>query len=358
MKEDLLLIGSNTDFRFINYMDVCQELGINFINLNHERFGTSKFKIPNLTKAKVKIFSPWKSRRTIDLFHEMGGCDGGFKVNTGNNFFANQPKTTDGFKKYLLSLEELIGNSIGEVDYMNLPQEIFIGRDKQVMYEFFVEKKIPGPKYCGVLNDSEELWKKHLNTREEYFVKLHSGSLGKGIAILKEGNLGTTISRKGSEFCHDKKFYVLNDEKEILKILDFLKSMGSVVQERINIDTIAGKHYDIRQQVAFGELDTTIMRIGDLEVTNVALGAEEVSGRGLEKVFTDYQLNYLNSVGNYILKQFKSRDLGIDVCFDKERKNIYCLEVNFLPGLEGFYYLQNKEIIKWVGQNEKSIDNT
>ena len=110
-------------------------------------------------------------------------------------------------------------------------------------------------------------------------------------------------------------------------------SFGSVVQEGINLAKIQGNHFDYRLYAAHGEIPLSELRISPNMITNVSLGAKEVRNEDVKNYLSQELIFQSHNLSKEISKHFQSKDLALDLCFDAKTNEIYCLEVNFLPGL-------------------------
>jgi len=185
------------------------------------------------------------------------------------------------------------------------------------------------------------------------FLKLHSGSLGRGIAYIEDERVFTATEEKEGIFYSTKEIKELKTDTEKEKILQFLINMDSVAQEGINLAKINGNNFDFRHYINYGEIPMSIIRINDKKITNSAMGAKVISGSEMKDYLPKNIIENSIEISEKINESFKSEDIAIDLGLDQNMQDIYCLEVNFLPGLNNPKEPYKKEIKRILKNNSK-----
>ncbi|MBW3001368.1 hypothetical protein KY341_05835, partial [Candidatus Woesearchaeota archaeon] len=332
-----LVMGDTKEKRFHTYTELLKNFNIPHQAIDYVELINGKAVIPEVGgKVIVRLCSPWYNSELIDYFHQIGKDKETFdyEIKKGDDFYSSTPKTTNGFLKFLETIDSKIKEKIETPLFVNPSNEIYMGRNKILMYKNFEKKSIPHPKtYLNVRKPAEIFNLYNQSNHSSLFVKIHSGSLGRGIAIIDQEGVYTATKKKNGRFFSGQNIKKLKTDSEIEETLQFLLDMYSVVQEGINLAKINKKNFDFRHYVSHDHFTISILRVSKKKVTNEAMGGEIVRGEDISNYLRQEQISRSKDLATKAFKGFESLDLAIDIGFDSEFNNAYCLEVNFLPGL-------------------------
>jgi glutathione synthase/RimK-type ligase-like ATP-grasp enzyme len=339
MYKDLnfLILGDKKENRFKVYSGLLKEFQINHNIIDYREIISEKETIPEIEKNTiVKLFSPWYNQDIIEHFFNSGDKKEGFdyEINKGDDFYSSTPQTTDGFLKFLTNIESKIEKKLENPIYVNEPMEIFMGRNKINMYDHFQKHNLPHPETQLKVNNIEDIINMSENIESNtLFLKLHSGSLGRGIAYIENGRIYSATEERNGKFYSNNEIKELKTDLKKEKILQFLIDMNSVAQEGINLAKIDNQNFDFRHYMNYGKIPLSIIRVSEKKITNSALGAKVIRGEEIKKYLPTEIVEKSIGISEKIVQSFNSEDLAIDLGLDQNMKDIYCLEVNFLPGL-------------------------
>ena len=359
-KTQFLLIGDKNEERFASYTRFLEDMNIKYISIEYPEFIKENQVMPEIEGGIcVRIFSPWYTNDITDYFHKIGKEKDGFNYNIkkGDAFYTNTPKTTNGFFKFLQSLDSIIKTNVEKPLFVNPPLEIYLGRNKAIMAEHFEKHELNHPKtYFEIKTPQEifELQKKQDNIG--LFVKLCSGSVGRGIAVIEGDKVYTTIRKEKEIFYHDKQVRLLRNDSEIEEILQFLIDMDSIVQETVNLDKLNGKNYFIRHYIVHGQIPLSDLTISPEKINNSCLGAQQIANEGIKKHLSETKIKLSEKFAKEIYDSFESHDLGLDIGFCADSDEMCCFEANFVSGLgpeeKYIYEFEIQENLKKLKNNE------
>lgn len=347
-RPEFVILGDATEIRCRTYTALLDMLQIPYVHVDYTQFLQGLPPLPTIEGTSIiRLFSPWYTQRVVDHFYDIGptGPEARYDIHKGDAFYSRTPRTTYGFREFLARVRCVVNEHVETPWYVNPVHELYMGRDKAALYEWFDRCGIAYPRtWCGMSTVYEVLRHHERRPKRVLFVKLRSGSLGQGIAYLDRGRVHSTVGCKGGKFYSRRAVAIVDDHRDGYRVLQFLLDMGAVVQEGTRLPRVRGRHFDVRHYLTHGRLTLSVLRTNTELVTNTGVGGEIVWPKDLGQWVSTEQWAKLTSIGEWIGQQCESRDIAVDLGCDEESGEIHCFEVNFLPGRDIPAWMYSYEI--------------
>jgi glutathione synthase/RimK-type ligase-like ATP-grasp enzyme len=238
------------------------------------------------------------------------------------------------FRKFWKEVSKKLRDFYKEKDiyFVNLPEKLYTGRDKEATKGILSKAGIPVPKRY-ITRDYRKILEME-NEGKKLFIKVRYGSMGKGITYLEKNSWLTNFRFKNNRIVSKKSDYgwTFTDITGNKKFLGGLLKQDVVVEDAVNPYLLKGRKFDLRIYIAFGKVLYIYPRSNEYHkiTTNISQG-----GKGEDKHFLEsIPPKILERAEKNALKAVKEMDLnfaGVDVLPDVDQ-NAIVLEVNTFPG--------------------------
>jgi glutathione synthase/RimK-type ligase-like ATP-grasp enzyme/GNAT superfamily N-acetyltransferase len=330
IQKTVLIIGDECDFEAFmkikrNILKIAKkEKRTEYIILNYKHL--LKNKLPEIKNNKIITFFlfPFDYWNNFIEPKNYKGVYGNIRFYTKFLSFCNKIKNI---------VEEKYHNK--EIYYINPPENMYIDRDKNKTKEILKKNQINVPETIKTrsLKKINQLIKK-----ENLFLKVTYGAMGKGITYLTNNREETNFRFKQNKIISKKTDYGWDfiDIKDKNWRNNFLKKLlkeDITIEKEIKPLIIDNKKFDLRLYVSFGKVIYIYPRTNkSISVTtNISQGGKGELQTFLNKIPTEL----LEVAKKEAIKATKTLNLkfaGIDVMFDEKIKKPIILEVNCFPG--------------------------
>jgi len=238
------------------------------------------------------------------------------------------------FKKFWKEVSKKLKNHYNdkEIYFVNPPEKIYVGRDKDATKRILLKSNVPVPKRHSTRDYRKIL--KMINEGKKFFIKVRYGSMGKGISYFEKNCWLTNFKFKNNHIISRKSDYgwTFIDVTENKKFIIELLKQDVLIEEAVNPFLLKRRMFDLRIYVAFGKVLYIYPRSNDCDkiTTNISQGA-----RG-------ENVDFLNSIPPRLLEEAKKNALravkamelnfsGVDVMPDSD-SSVVVIETNSFPG--------------------------
>jgi len=251
-------------------------------------------------------------------------------------------KEVYGNRTYFLKLKKLwkdIGKTINDfykdkkIYFINSPDKIFLGRDKETTKRILAKAGIPVSKHHFSRN-----YKKIINLVErgqKLFVKVRYGSMGKGMTYLEKNQWLTNFRFKNGKILGKKSDYgwVFTDITGNKKFLKELLRQDVIIEDAINPFLLKERLFDLRIYVGFGKVLYIYPRSNKTEniTTNISQGAKGEDSKFIHSI----PVKITKDAIKYAVRAVKEMHLnfaGVDLMPCIGENKVTVIEVNSFPG--------------------------
>jgi glutathione synthase/RimK-type ligase-like ATP-grasp enzyme len=320
-----LAIGDHKDFdsfqKFYNQRKLFKKHGFHFKTVDYS--GVLEEKLPKIKTKSVVVL----------LFFPFIYWENNIETKESTEVYGNRDYFLR-FRKFWKQISRKIKNFYRDRDihYVNLPEKLYVGRDKEATKRILAKAGIPVPK-----NHSSRDYRKILemeNVGKKLFIKVRYGSMGKGITYFEKNYWLTNFRFQNNRILSKKSDYgwsfieVTGNRKFLNKLL----KQDVIVEDAVNPYLLKERKFDLRIYIAFGKVLYVYPRSNEYNkiTTNISQG-----GRGEDR-------HFLESIPPKILERAKKNALmavkamglnfaGVDILPDVDQ-NAIVIEVNSFPG--------------------------
>ena len=205
-------------------------------------------------------------------------------------------------------------------------------RDKLAVRNKLLRAGIPSPRIFPVSRPQEI---RHLlRSGESLFLKPRYGSMGKGITFLSKSSWKTNFLYRGGRIMSRKsdRGWKFRDITGNYAFLRKLIRNDILTEKAIDSITVKKKKVDMRVYVFFNRVMYIYPRKNDIDsvTTNISQGAQG-DPRLLRKMPKPI-VDRTRKVASRVSRALKLNLAGMDIMVDRNRRDIYVIDVNLFPG--------------------------
>jgi len=322
----LLAIGDEKDFD--SFKKFCRQK--RFFK-NHD----FAFKTANYESVLKKELPPIKTKDlVVFLFFPFDYWDKNIETKKSKEPYGSRAyylKFKEFWKKTDKILKEFYWDK--KIHFINAPDKIYIGRDKELTKSILAKAGIPVPKHHSTRDYRKII--EMVDNGKKLYIKVRCGSMGKGITYLEKDRWLTNFRFKKNKITSKKSDYgwTFIDVTDNKKFLRALMQLDIIIEDAVSLFLLKGRMFDLRMYVGFGKVLYIYPRSNDCDkvTTNISQGAK---GEGLQFVH-GIPPKILNDAIKKAVKTAKAMGLnfaGVDIMPSNGNNKVTVIEVNSFPG--------------------------
>jgi len=239
------------------------------------------------------------------------------------------------FKKFWGKIDRALKESYKgkKIHFVNPPNKIYLGRDKEATKRALAKAGIPVPKHHFTRDHRKVI--KMVDKGQKLYLKVRYGSMGKGITYLEKDRWLTNFRFKKGRIVSRKSDYgwTFIDVTGKKKFLKELMRQDIIIEDAVSPFLLKGRMFDLRMYVCFGKVLYTYPRSNECEkiTTNISQGAK---GEG-KKFVHSIPRKILERAEKNAVKTAKAMGLGfagVDIMPSNGKSRVTVIEANSFPG--------------------------
>ncbi|NQT95837.1 MAG: hypothetical protein HQ572_05245 [Candidatus Omnitrophica bacterium] len=327
--------------RFITYKHRLNNRNIGVLFITYDDLAAKRLPNVSTKRLDVMLFFPYNHWN-----EEIERYDRDERIYGDLNF-------GEDFKKFFLMVNSTIKRKYRYHDlrFINPPTSCIIDRDKEKTYQALKRAGIRSPIIYRVKSASDV--KGLIGKGISLYAKPRFGAMGKGITYINQRGCYTNfIFRKNRihNRLHDYNWKAVKiSQKNQSQFLKTLIDKGFIFQEAIYTPVVRGRKFDMRIYCIYNRVPYMYAKSTQAKnfITNWSQGGRiEKKKSFLKRAIGDKAIREAILLAKKSARALKLNYAGVDVIFDRKRRELYVLEIQSFPGYErGF------KLMKFLADN-------